>query len=284
METDAVDSVEKNENHHTMHSPHRKTYSSDLTPAQAEFIADLLPPAKPGGRPRTVNIIEVLNAIFYVLCTGCQWRNLPGEFPPTGTVYYYFRQWRRDGTWQKIHDRLRAWVRMMEGRHISASAGIIDSQSVKTATYINREVGFDTGKYVKGRKRFTLVDTLGLLIAIHVIAASVPEREGAKQLLAKVKPNLPQRDRLIRIFVDGGFSGEEFCRAIMDMFGFVLEVVLRPKEAKGFHLLPKRWVVERTFAWFNHWRRLSKDYEVLPETSETFVYIGMIRLMLRRLA
>ena len=162
----------------------------------------------------------------------------------------------------------------------SPSAGILDSQSVKTGTWVNREVGYDAGKNINGRKRFTL----GLLIAVSVMAASVPEREGAKILLQKVKEKSPPRARLIRIFVDGGFRGEAFMKMIMDTLGFIIEVVLRPQDAKGFVLLPKRWVVERTFGWFNHWRRLSKDYEVLPETTEAFIYVGMIRLMLRRLA
>ena len=269
---------------HAMSSVTAKSYTTSLTEAQAELMETLLPPAKPGGRPRTVDILAVLNAILYVLGTGCQWRNLPGDFPPAGTVYYYFRQWRDDGSWQGIHDRLRTWVRVMEGRHPSASAGIIDSQSVKTASYISRDVGFDAGKLVKGRKRFTLVDTFGLLIAIQVVAASVQERKGAQQLFTKVKASSSKGERLIRIFADGGFRGQDFCRMIMDIFGLILEIVLRPQDAQGFHILPKRWVVERTFAWFNHWRRLSKEYELLPQSTEAFIYIGMIRLMLRRLA
>jgi putative transposase len=132
-----------------------KNYTSNLTTAQAELIAELLPPAKPGGRPRSVDIIAVINAILYLLSTGCQWRNLPSDFPPSGTVYYYFSQWRDDGTWQRIHDRLRSWVRGMAGRHPAASAGIIDSQSVKTASYIHQEVGFDMGK-----KRKVVSDSL----------------------------------------------------------------------------------------------------------------------------
>lgn len=262
----------------------RKRYSSDLSPLQEELIKDYIPPAKPGGRPREVDMIEVLNAIFYVLVNGVPWRNLPGEFPPWGTVYHYFNQWRKEGVWEKIHEQLKTIVRVMEGRHPSPSAGILDSQSVKTGTWVNREVGYDGGKNIKGRKRFTLVDSFGLLIAVSVMAASVPEREGAKLLLQKVKNKSTPDARLIRIFVDGGFSGEDFMKMIMNTLGFIIEVVLRPQDAKGFVLLPKRWVVERTFGWFNHWRRLSKDYEVLPETTEAFIHVGMIRLMLRRLA
>ena len=259
-------------------------YPGDMTDAQYDLLSSLLPPAKPGGRPRSVDIRAVLNAIFYVLSTGCPWRWLPHDYPPPGTVYYYLRQWRLDGTWVKIHEHLRDWLRGFEGRHPSASAAIIDSQSVKTATMIHQEVGYDAGKQIKGRKRFTLVDTLGLLIAVSVVSASVPERQGAKQLLSKVHQQQQRHPRLIRIFADGGFSGEEFMRSLMDMFGFIIEVVLRPQNVQGFHLLPKRWVVERTYGWFNWCRRLSLYYEVLPQTAETFIYIGMIRLMLRRLA
>lgn len=259
-------------------------YPGELTEAQAEMLLPLIPAAKPGGRPRSVDMIQVINAIVYVLCTGCPWRWLPKDYPPHGTVYHYFRQWKNDGTWVKIHDYLRDCVRVLEGRHPSASAGILDSQSVKTATMINKEVGYDAGKRIKGRKRFVLVDTLGLLIAINVVAASVQEREGAQKLFEKMKAERHKYPRLIRIFVDGGFSGVQFMQLIMDTFGFILETILRSDKATGFEVLPKRWVVERTFGWFNYWRRLSKDYEVLPETTEAFIYVGMIRLMLRRLA
>jgi putative transposase len=259
-------------------------YPSDISDDQYNLIEPLIPPAKPGGRPREVDMKEVINAIFYILCTGCPWRYLPHDYPPHGTVYDYFRQWRFNGTWILIHDQLKDWLRASYDRHPSPSAGVLDSQSVKTASMINQEVGFDAGKNIKGRKRFTLVDTYGLLIAVSVMAANVPERQGASQLLKKAKDNSHKNPRLIKIFADGGFSGENFMQSIMNLFGFILEVILRPKEIVGFKILPKRWVVERTYAWFNWWRRLSKDYEVLPETSETFIYIGMIRLMLRRLA
>jgi transposase len=262
----------------------QKAYPGDMTEAQAELLLPLIPAAKKGGRPRSVDIVSVINAQLYVLCTGCAWRWLPHDYPPYGTVYDYFRKWQQDGTWVKIHDHLRDWVRTVEGRHADASAGILDSQSVKTATMINQEVGYDAGKQIKGRKRFTLVDTFGLLIAINVVAASTQEREGAKKIFEKMKEPSRKYPRLIRIFVDGGFSGQEFMHFVIDTFGFILETVLRSSKAKGFEVLRKRWVVERTFAWFNYWRRLSKDYEVLPETSEAFIYLGMIRLMLRRLA
>ena len=259
-------------------------YPCDMTDDQYELISDLIPCAKGGGRPLTVDIRAVLNAIFYVLCTGCAWRWLPNDYPPSGTVYHYFRSWRLDGSWERIHNHLRNWLRASYDRDPSPSVGIIDSQSVKTATMINKEIGFDVYKHTKGRKRFTLVDTFGLLIAVSIVAASTPEREGAKKLLSKVKSKEKQHPRLIRIFADGGFKGKDFLRSIMDLFGFIIEVVLRPKEVKEFQILPKRWVVERTYGWFNWWRRMNKDYELLPQTSETFIYVGMIRLMLKRLA
>jgi putative transposase len=262
----------------------QKSYPGDMTDAQAELLLSLVPPAKPGGRPRTVDIRMVINAIFYVLCTGCPWAWLPHDYPPKGTVYDYFQKWTKDGTWVKIHDQLRALIRITEGRHPDASAGVLDSQTVKVGTMVSKEVGYDGGKQIKGRKRFTLVDTFGLLMMVKVMAASVPEREGAKKVFEKMKESPEKYPRLIRIFVDKGFSGKDFMRLVMDTFGFILEAVLRSDKMEGFVVLPKRWVVERTFGWFNYWRRLSKDYEVLPETSEAFIYIGMTRLMLRRLA
>ena len=265
-------------------SVNQKLYPCDLTNEQYELISSLIPLAKIGGRPRTADMRAVINAIFYVLCTGCAWRWLPHDYPPSGTVYHYFRSWRLDGTWSKIHQQLRDWLRASYDRHPSPSAGIIDSQSVKTATMINQEVGYDANKNIKGRKRFTLVDTFGLLIAVSIVAASTQEREGAKKLFSKVKAKEKKHSRLIRIFADGGFSGEDFMKSIMNLFGLIIEVVLRPKEVKEFQILPKRWIVERTYGWFNWWRRLNKDYEVLPQTSETFIYVGMIRVMLRRLA
>ncbi len=164
-----------------------KAYPSNLTRAQFDYLHDLIPEAKSGGRPRSVEMWEVLNAIFYILVEGVRWRALPGDFPPWQTVYTYFRNWRNDGTWVKIHDRLRDWVRIEAERHPHPSEASIDSQSVKTAAGVHVAVGYDAGKQIKGRKRFTMVDTLGLLLGVQVIAASVGEREGGKQLLRQVK-------------------------------------------------------------------------------------------------
>ena len=259
-------------------------YASELTASQLELLISLLPAAKSTGRPRTVVLSQVLQAIFYVLTTGCAWYLLPKDYPPYSTVYYYFRKWRDDATWKRIHDHLVEWVRVAEGRAASPSAGSLDSQSVPTAVMVNKAVGYDGGKQIKGRKRFTLVDTLGLLIAVKVVAASTPEREEAKQLLGKVQQERQRLPRLVRIWVDGGFSGKDFLHWVMDTFRLILEVVLRPEGVKGFVLLPKRWMVEHSYGWLHWQRRLNVDYERLPASSEAFIHIAMIRLMLRRLA
>ena len=259
-------------------------YTTELTLEQYELIYSLLPPAKRTGRPRTVNMMLVIQGIFYVLVTGCAWRLLPKEYPPYSTVYYYFRQWREDGTWKRIHDHLVQWVRVMANRDSSPSAASMDSQTVPTSVMVNQSVGYDANKKLKGRKRFTLVDTLGLLMMVRVVAANVPERQGARQLLNQAHRERERFPRLIRIWVDAGFSGEDFMRSTMDVFGWILDVVSRPSKQKGFVLLPKRWTVERTYGWLHWCRRLNLDYERLPASSEALIYIAMIRLMLCRLA
>lgn len=261
-----------------------KAYPSNLTLAQYELLLGLLPEDKKRGRPRSVSYWEILNAIFYVLCEGCTWRGLPGDFPAWQTVYTYFRNWRKDGTWLAIHDQLYCLSRRVEGREVSPSELIVDSQSVKTATMIEEQVGYDAAKKTKGRKRHLTVDTLGLVLRVLVTAANVPEREGAKQVLQRVHQLGDRVKRVNTVWVDGGYSGPDFYDWVLTSFRWIVEVVLRPKQVKGFVLLKKRWKVERTFGWWNWLRRLSKDYEVLPETSETFIYIAMIRIMVRRLA
>ncbi len=261
-----------------------KAYPSNLTRAEYEFLRDQLPDAKPGGRPREVDLWEILNAIFYILMEGVRWRALPGDFPPWPTVYTYFRKWRKDGTWLQIHDRLREWVRIEQERQPSPTEAIIDSQSVKSAAMVHEAVGYDAGKHIKGRKRFMTVDTLGLVLRVLVTAASVGEREGGKQVLNRVNQMGKKVFRLHTIWTDGGFDGEPFMKWVMDFCGWIVQVVLRPEQTKGFVLLKKRWVVERTFGWLMNCRRLVRDYELLPETSETFIYLAMIRIMVRRLA
>lgn len=259
-------------------------YATELTPKQWQVLEPLLPPAKSTGRPRTVSLMLVMQGILYVLVTGCAWRLLPKEYPSYSTVYYYFRQWRDDGSWKRIHDTLFKQVRQAAGRDPSPSAASMDSQSVPTSVMVHEAVGYDNAKKIDGRKRFTLVDTLGLLMAVHVVAANVPEREGAKQLLNQVNQDRERFPRLARIWVDGGFSGEDFMRWVIDTFRWILDTVLRPQAAQGFVLLPKRWVVERTYGWLHWCRHLNVDYEHLTASSEALIHIAMIRIMVRRLA
>jgi transposase len=260
-----------------------KSYPSSLTPDQWELIEPLLPAAKRRGRPRT-ELLSILNAIFYILCEGCTWRGLLGDFPAWRTVYTYFRNWRRDETWLAIHDQLYRWSRVDCDRPLSPSEVIVDSQSVKTATMVHESVGYDAAKQIKGRKRHLATDTLGLSLRVLVTAASVPEREGAKQLLQRVYERGEAVARVHTVWVDGGYDGLPFFKWAIETLRWVILTVLRPIESQGFVLLRKRWKVERTFSWWNWCRRLSKDYEFLPQSSETFLYLAMIRIMVRRLA
>jgi putative transposase len=207
-----------------------------------------------------------------------------GRLSPWQTVYTYFRDWTKDGTWLTIHDHLREWVRIEQDRRAQPSEAVIDSQSVKSAAMVHEAVGYDAGKQIKGRKRFMTVDTLGLVLRVLVTAASVPEREGGKQVLTRVKEMGAAMARLNLIWADGGFDGPTFMMWVMDTCRWIVEVVLRPQQNRGFVLLKKRWVVERTFGWLMGCRRLVRDYERLPETSETLIYLAMIRIMVRRLA
>jgi len=261
-----------------------KAYSSNLTQAQWELLEPLIPPPKPGGRPRTVEMWDILNAIFYLLVEGCRWRNLPGDLPAWQTVYTYFRSWRKDGTWVAIHDQLHQWVRVDNDREVSPSEAVLDSQSVKTAAGVSEQVGFDAGKRIKGRKRHLTVDTLGLVLRVLVTAANGGEREGGKRVLKRVKRMNTAVFRLHTIWVDGGYDSNPFLVWVMDMCRWIVQVVLRPEQTQGFVLLKKRWVVERSFGWLMQSRRLVRDYELLPETSEALIYIAMIRIMVRHLA
>ena len=257
----------------------RRAYDTDLSDMEWQKIAPLIPNAKPGGRPRSQEPRQIANAVFYMVKVGGPWRLLPHDLPKWQTVYYYFRGWEQDGTWQRIHDLLRAEVRIKAGRKVEPSAGIADTQSVKTAGPAT-EVGFDGGKRVKGRKRHIVVDTLGLLLSVFVHSAGRSDQAGFKLLLQWFADFWP---RLQLLWVDSSYRGTDFIKWVQQTTGLILQQVKRPEGQKGFEVIPRRWVVERTFSWFNHYRRLSKDYEFLPTTSETMIYVAMTRLMLRRL-
>lgn len=255
-------------------------YDTDLTDAQWTFLEPMLPSPAKRGRPPT-DRRRIINAVLYVVKGGIQWRLLPSSFPPWKTVYHVFRKWSLDGTWHGLNDALRTLVRAAEGKRSRPTAAILDSQSVKADAH-GGAVGYDAGKCIKGRKRFLLVDTLGLVLGAMVTPASTPEREGAQLLLARV---LGWFAWLRLLWVDGGYSGGAFAQWVRTIRAKLkVEVVKRSDSANGFKVLPRRWVVERTFGWLMRSRRLVRDYETTEASAEAWIMIAMIRLQLRRLA
>jgi len=252
------------------------SYETNLTDARWKIIAEFIEDQ----RKRKYSLRTVINAILYVVKTGCQWRYLPKDFPKWQLVYYYFRKFETTGLIEIIHDTLREKVRIKKGKEISPSLGLIDSQSVKTAS-VTTEKGIDANKKVVGRKRFILTDTLGLMIGVLVVAANVGERIGAETLFNETKGKYP---RLRKVLADQGFNGEEYVTKIENLFGFVFEIVNKVLGVGGFQVQPKRWIVERTFGWLIWNRRLVKDYEENTEVSKAFIQLAMIRIMLKQLA